>query len=91
MVTKPSVKAHNIFLFTSEEAGYLHMNGITGTLLNLSGVPKNDYRLEEIVITRENNEVCTVRSLDLANYLCNNGHKMKKVIDSDQNPRFKEI
>ena len=89
MVTKPSVKAHNIFLFTSEEAGYLHMNGITGTLLNLSGVPKNNYRLEEMIITRENNEVCTVRSLDLANYLCNHGHKMKKVIDSDKNPRFK--
>ena len=27
--------------------------------------------------------------LDLANYLCNNGYKMKKVIDSDKNPRFK--
>ena len=65
------------------------MTDIPGTLLNLSGVPKNDYRLEEIVITRENNEVRTARSLDLANYLCNNGHKMKKVIDSDKNPRFK--
>ena len=45
MVTKPSVKAHNIFLFTSEEAGYLHMTGIPGTLLILSGVPKNDYTI----------------------------------------------
>ena len=44
---------------------------------------------ECIIITNENKEVCTVRSLDLANYLCNNGHKMKKVIDSDKNPRFK--
>ena len=44
---------------------------------------------ECIIITNENKEVCTVRSLDLANYLCNHGHKMKKVIDSDKNPRFK--
>ena len=48
-----------------------------------------DFRIGGMVITRENKEVCTVRSLDLANYLCNNGHKMKKVIDSDKNPRFK--
>lgn len=33
--------------------------------------------------------MCTVRSLDLANYLCNHGYKMKKVIDSDKNPQFK--
>ena len=37
----------------------------------------------------ESKDVCTVRSLDLANYLCNHGYKMKKVIDSDRNPRFK--
>ena len=48
-----------------------------------------DFKIGGMVITRENNEVCTVRSLDLANYLCNHGHKMKKVIDSDKNPRFK--
>lgn len=60
-----------------------------GTLLP-GGVPKNDFIwLEELIITRENNEVCTVRSLDLANFLCNNGYKMKKVIDSEKNPRFK--
>lgn len=40
-------------------------------------------------MTNENKEVYTVKSLDLANYLCNHGHKMKKVIDSDKNPRFK--
>ena len=46
MVTKPSVKAHNIiFLFSSEEAGYLHMTDIPGTLLILSGVPKNNYTI----------------------------------------------
>ena len=33
--------------------------------------------------------ICMVRSLDLANYLCNRGYKMKKVIDSDKNPQFK--
>lgn len=44
---------------------------------------------ELIIITNENKEMCTVRSLDLANYLCNNGYKMKKVIDSEKNPQFK--
>ena len=44
---------------------------------------------EELIITRNNKEMCTVRSLDLANYLCNNGYKMKKVIDSEKNPQFK--
>lgn len=34
-------------------------------------------------------EVCTVRSLALTNYLCNHGFKIKKVIDSDKNPQFK--
>jgi len=33
--------------------------------------------------------MCTVRSLALTNYLCNNGFKIKKVIDSDKNPQFK--
>ena len=33
--------------------------------------------------------MCTVRSLDLVNYLCNRGYRIKKVIDSDKNPRFK--
>lgn len=44
---------------------------------------------EELIITKNNKEMCTVRSLDLANYLCNNGYKMKKVIDSEKNPQFK--
>ena len=30
-----------------------------------------------------------VRSLDLANYLCNCGYRMQKVIDSERNPQFK--
>lgn len=42
-----------------------------------------------VIYTTENKDVCTVRSLDLANYLCNNGYKMKKVLDSEKNPRFK--
>lgn len=46
-------------------------------------------RLEEWIITRENKEMCTVKSLALANYLCNHGYKMKKVIDSEKNPKFK--
>lgn len=33
--------------------------------------------------------MCTVRSLALANYLCNRGFKMQKVIDSDKNPQYK--
>lgn len=33
--------------------------------------------------------MCTVKSLALANYLCNNGYKMKKVIDSEKNPKYK--
>lgn len=33
--------------------------------------------------------MCTVRSLDLVNYLCSRGFKIKKVIDSDKNPRYK--
>lgn len=45
--------------------------------------------MEELIITKNNKEMCTVRSLDLANYLCNNGYKMKKVIDSEKNPQFK--
>ena len=30
-----------------------------------------------------------VRSLSMANWLCNNGHKILKVEDSESNPRFK--
>lgn len=33
--------------------------------------------------------MCTVRSLALANYLCNQGFKMLKVEDSEKNPKFK--
>lgn len=44
---------------------------------------------EELIITKNNKEMCTVRSLDLANYLCNHGYKMKKVIDYEKNPQFK--
>lgn len=33
--------------------------------------------------------MCTMRSLALANYLCNNGFKIQKVIDSEKNPQFK--
>lgn len=33
--------------------------------------------------------MCTVRSLALANYLCNHGFKMLKVEDSEKDSRFK--
>lgn len=33
--------------------------------------------------------MCTVRSLALTNYLCNNGFKMLKVEDSEKNPKYK--
>lgn len=90
MVTKPSVKAHNIiFLFISEDADYLHMTDIPGTLLNLSGVPKNDYRLEEIIITREKTKMYMVRSLSMTNWLCSHGHQILKVEDSEKDSRFK--
>ena len=45
-----------------------------------------DWR-EGIIVVEE--KICTVRSLDLANYLCNRGYRMKKVIDSEKNPQFK--
>lgn len=46
-------------------------------------------RLEEWFITSERTNMCTVRSLALANYLCNNGFKIQKVVDSEKNPQFK--
>lgn len=45
-------------------------------------------RLEEW-FTSEKTNMCTVRSLALANYLCNHGFKMQKVIDSERNPQYK--
>lgn len=30
-----------------------------------------------------------VRSLSMTNWLCNNGHKILKVEDSEKNPKFK--
>lgn len=42
-----------------------------------------------IFILSNKEEMCMVRSLDLANYLCGQGFKIKNVIDSDKNPRFK--
>ena len=50
-----------------------------------------DYRLakEEIVITREKTQMYIVRSLSMTNWLCNNGHKILKVEDSEKDSRFK--
>lgn len=46
--------------------------------------------MEECVIhTGEKTEMYIVRSLELANWLCNRGYKMLKVEDSEKNPKFK--
>lgn len=46
---------------------------------------------EECVIYRGNNrtEMYMVRSLSMANWLCNNGHRILKVEDSEKDSRFK--
>lgn len=33
--------------------------------------------------------MCVVRSLSMANWLCNNGHQILKVEDSEKDSRFK--
>ena len=38
---------------------------------------------------RENVQMCIVRSLGMANWLCNNGFKILKVEDSEKDKRFK--
>lgn len=46
--------------------------------------------MEECVIyTGVKTEMYIVRSLELANWLCNRGYKILKVEDSEKNPRFK--
>ena len=43
----------------------------------------------EIIITKEKTPMYIVRSLSMANWLCNNGHKILKVEDSEKDFRFK--
>lgn len=46
-------------------------------------------RLEEWIITREKTKMYMVRSLSMANWLCNHGHQILKVEDSEKDSRFK--
>ena len=45
----------------------------------------------EVFIIMQNNrtQMYIVRSLSMTNWLCNNGHKILKVEDSEKDPRFK--
>lgn len=58
-------------------------------LLHIYHYRKN--RLEECIITTQNNktQMYIVRSLSMTNWLCNHGHKILKVEDSEKDPRFK--
>ena len=46
---------------------------------------------EELLIMINENKIqmYIVRSLSMTNWLCNNGHKILKVEDSEKDPRFK--
>lgn len=43
----------------------------------------------ECIITESKTQMYIVRSLSMANWLCNNGHQILKVEDSDKDSRFK--
>lgn len=45
--------------------------------------------MEEWTITKNKTQMCIVRSLSMANWLCNNGHQILKVEDSEKDSRFK--
>lgn len=56
----------------------------------MGGVPINSFRLEEgFISTTEKTKKYIVRSLSMANWLCNNGHQILKVEDSEKDSRFK--
>ena len=44
---------------------------------------------EWVIVTKQKTQMCIVRSLSMANWLCNNGHKILKVEDSEKDARFK--
>ena len=48
-----------------------------------------DNRLEEWIITSEKTKMYIVRSLSMVNWLCNNGHQILKVEDSEKDSRLK--
>lgn len=43
----------------------------------------------ECIITESKTQMYIVHSLSMANWLCNNGHKILKVEDSEKDSRFK--
>ncbi len=50
----------------------------------------NNYKEENIIKAQDTViEKYIVRSLSMANWLCNNGHKILKVEDSEKNSKFK--
>ena len=44
---------------------------------------------KKAITKNETPQMYTVRSLDLMNWLCQKGFRVKKVLDADYNPRFK--
>lgn len=47
------------------------------------------YETEEWIITKNKTKMYMVRSLSMANWLCNNGHQILKVEDSEKDSKFK--
>lgn len=45
--------------------------------------------MEEWIITKNKTKMYMVRSLSMANWLCNNGHQILKIEDSEKDSRFK--
>lgn len=45
--------------------------------------------MEECLITNNKMQMYIVRSLSMTNWLCNHGHKILKVEDSEKDPKFK--
>ena len=53
-------------------------------------LPATIIETEELIITSENKtQMYIVRSLSMTNWLCNHGHKILKVEDSEKDSRFK--
>ena len=46
-------------------------------------------RLEEWIITKGKTKFYMIQSLNMANWLCSNGHKIIKVEDNTKNPNLK--
>lgn len=46
-------------------------------------------KMEECIITKKKTPMYIIKSLSMANWLCNNGHQILKVEDSEKDSRFK--